>query len=91
MFQSSGPSVGSNVKFIFWEMPAPIILPRKSSGYFQEAGITPDCSVKKDLYLNTWASNYDLINWTFAAECGYNNGYYHCHSQYHHREEWYED
>jgi len=67
------------------------ITEKRAQDIFQEAGITPDCSVKKDLYLNTWASNYDLINWTFAAECGYNNGYYHCHSQYHHREEWYED
>ncbi|XXD07092.1 winged helix-turn-helix domain-containing protein [Klebsiella sp. R445] len=67
------------------------ITDKSAQDIFKDTGIAPDCSVKKDLYLNAWASNHDLINWKFAAECGRNNGYYYCHSQYHHREEWYED
>lgn len=33
------------------------------------------------------ASNHNLVEWSFAAECGLNLGYYHCISQYRHHEE----
>ena len=63
------------------------ITEKKALDIFKSVGINPDCSHPKDLYLNTWASNHNLVEWSFAAECGLNLGYYHCISQYRHHEE----
>ncbi|OPW88333.1 transcriptional regulator [Citrobacter sp. A316] len=63
------------------------ITEKKALDIFKSVGINPNCSYPKDLYLNTWASNHNLVEWSFAAECGLNLGYYHCISQYRHHEE----
>ncbi|HDS4021524.1 TPA: winged helix-turn-helix domain-containing protein [Klebsiella aerogenes] len=63
------------------------ITEKKALDIFKSVGISPNCSHPKDLYLNTWASNHNLVEWSFAAECGLNLGYYHCISQYRHHEE----
>lgn len=63
------------------------ITEKKARDIFQSVGINPNCSHTKDLYLNTWSSNHNLIDWSFAAECGLNLGYYHCASLYRHHEE----
>lgn len=59
----------------------------KALDIFKSAGINPNCSHPQDIYLNTWSSNHNLVNWSFATECGLNLGYYHCISQYRHYEE----
>ncbi|EMN5861217.1 winged helix-turn-helix domain-containing protein [Pluralibacter gergoviae] len=59
---------------------------KKSLDIFQSMENKPDCSTPKDIYINIWQSSYQLINWKFSAECGYNMGYYHCLSKYHYHE-----
>ncbi|HGY5077271.1 MULTISPECIES: winged helix-turn-helix domain-containing protein [Citrobacter] len=63
------------------------ITEKKALDIFKSVGINPNCSTPKELYLNTWSSNHNLVDWSFAAECGLNLGYYHCISQYRHHEE----
>lgn len=60
----------------------------KAMAMFRLVDAKPDCSTQKDIYISAWASNNQFINWTFTAECGYNNGYYYCSNHYHHQEEW---
>lgn len=63
------------------------ITEEKAKNIIQHLDAKPDCTTTKDIYINVWESNYELINWKFSAECGYNLGYYHCLSKYQYTEE----
>ncbi|EMH4163958.1 winged helix-turn-helix domain-containing protein [Pluralibacter gergoviae] len=54
----------------------------KAKSIIQHLDFKPDCRSTKDIYINVWESNYELITWKFSAECGFNQGYYHCLSKY---------
>ncbi|KJM66244.1 transcriptional regulator [Pluralibacter gergoviae] len=60
---------------------------KKALDIFQTMDNNTDCSTKKDIYINIWQSNHQLIDWKFSAECGYNMGYYHCLSKYNYHEQ----
>lgn len=55
---------------------------KRTMDVFHGMNYQPDCSSEKDIYINVWQSNHQPINWKFIAECGYNQGYYHCLSKY---------
>lgn len=63
------------------------ITEEKAKNIIQHFDAKPNCATAKDIYMNVWESNYELINWKFSAECGYNLGYYHCFSKYQYTEE----
>lgn len=59
---------------------------KRAMDVFRSMHYQPDCSSEKDIYINIWQSNHQPIDWKFIAECGYNEGYYHCISRYNYHE-----
>ena len=58
----------------------------KALAIFHQLDSKPDCSSDKDIYINIWQSNYQLLDLKFSAECGYLQGFYHCISKYQYTE-----